>query len=160
MIRRVSFCADPVECSPWRLVKASRMYKTFAHTADTGLHMEADDLNGLFVEAGRGLFSLIVAKPETIQPRMTRQITVPPGQPDYMLVDWLNELLFAFDKDRLLLWHFDVSIGPAGLRATAGGEPYDAARHELEHEVKAITYHGLVVESRDGKWIATVIVDI
>jgi SHS2 domain-containing protein len=30
----------------------------------------------------------------------------------------------------------------------------------LEHEVKAITYHGLKVEPADGGWLAEVIVDI
>ena len=28
------------------------------------------------------------------------------------------------------------------------GEPIDPGRHRLEHEVKAITYHGLLVEER------------
>lgn len=136
------------------------MYKTFAHTADTGLYIESHDLSSLFGEAGRALFSLIVAKPDSIRALATRQISVPPSQPDYMLVDWLNELLFAFEKDRLLLWDFEVKIDADGLHAVATGETFDATRHELEHEVKAITYHGLSVESRDGKWIAKVIVDI
>jgi SHS2 domain-containing protein len=37
----------------------------------------------------------------------------------------------------------------------------DAARHKMDHEVKAITYHGLQVEQQpDGSWSAEVIVDI
>ena len=44
--------------------------------------------------------------------------------------------------------------------ATAQGETLDERRHVLEHEVKAITYHGLRVEKTNGDWIAEVILDI
>ena len=46
------------------------------------------------------------------------------------------------------------------LTAAARGEPFDPERHPLSHEVKAITYHGLIVESSEGGWLAEVIVDI
>jgi SHS2 domain-containing protein len=37
----------------------------------------------------------------------------------------------------------------------------DPARHQMDHEVKAITYHGLrVARQDDGTWLAEVIVDI
>jgi SHS2 domain-containing protein len=37
----------------------------------------------------------------------------------------------------------------------------DPSRHTMDHEVKAITYHGLQVQqSADGTWEAEVIVDI
>ena len=55
---------------------------------------------------------------------------------------------------------FGVEVGADGLRATAWGEPVDRARHELSHEVKAITYHGLRVEKTPDGWLAEVIVDI
>ncbi|RMG32686.1 MAG: archease, partial [Planctomycetota bacterium] len=47
-----------------------------------------------------------------------------------------------------------------GLRATVRGERFDPQRHRPGHEVKAITYHGLKVEQRDGEWLGDVIVDI
>ncbi len=47
-----------------------------------------------------------------------------------------------------------------GLTGVAWGEPLDHTRHELAHEVKAITYHGLRVERTADGWLAEVIVDI
>ena len=47
-----------------------------------------------------------------------------------------------------------------GLTARAWGEPLDRTRHDLQHEVKAITYHGLRVEPAPDGWLAEVIVDI
>jgi SHS2 domain-containing protein len=47
------------------------------------------------------------------------------------------------------------------LSATCRGEQMDPARHAMDHEVKAITYHGLAVhQNADGTWHAEVIVDI
>ena len=60
----------------------------------------------------------------------------------------------------MLLCRFDVAVAASGLKATAHGEPIDPARHVLDHEVKAITYHGLRVEPTTDGWQAEVIVDI
>jgi SHS2 domain-containing protein len=47
------------------------------------------------------------------------------------------------------------------LRATCRGEIMDPNRHVMDHEVKAITYHGLQLRREpDGTWLAEVIVDI
>ena len=51
--------------TPSNLRRAQRevapMYETFEHTADLGLRIRAADLPSLFADAGRGLFSIIVA---------------------------------------------------------------------------------------------------
>jgi tRNA nucleotidyltransferase (CCA-adding enzyme) len=60
----------------------------------------------------------------------------------------------------LLFGKFEVKVTEAGLSGTAWGEPLDRTRHQLEHEVKAITYHGLRVEPKADGWLAEVIVDI
>jgi SHS2 domain-containing protein len=78
----------------------------------------------------------------------------------YLLADWLNELLFAFESRRLLLREFEVSVSQDGLQAVARGEVVDESRHTLDHEVKAVTYHGLKVEQTDAGWLAEVVLDI
>ncbi|HVC97583.1 MAG TPA: archease [Pirellulales bacterium] len=136
------------------------MYETFEHTADLGLRIVAPDLDTLFAEAAQGLTAMIVANLDQV--RLVREVTfrVPGAKCDELLFDWLNEILYAFEGEHLLLAGFDVHIGDTGLVATAQGEPLDLQRHQLEHEVKAITYHGLKVERCDGGWLAEVIVDI
>lgn len=135
-------------------------YETFEHTADLGLRVWADDLNALFAEAARGLFSMIVPAADSVQASQRTTITLAGDALEYLLFDWLNELLYIYDVRRLLLCEFDVAVGPQGVEATVAGEPIDPARHVLDHEVKAITYHGLQVEQQAGRWMAEVIVDI
>jgi SHS2 domain-containing protein len=136
------------------------MYETFDHTADLGLRIRAADLNTLFAEAGRALFSTLVENPDTIAPIQRLDVTIAGKDREYLLFDWLKELLYRFEVEHLLLTRFSVNVGADGLQGSAWGEPFDPERHELAHEVKAITYHGLRVEQTPSGWLAEVIVDI
>jgi SHS2 domain-containing protein len=136
------------------------MYEVFEHTADIGLRVRAAGLNELFADAARGLFELIVENLDEVRPTQAEQIHIENEEPAYLLFDWLNELLFRFDARHFVCSEFKVSVTPAGLNAEARGEPLDPARHHLDHEVKAITYHGLKVEQAPDGWLAEVIVDI
>ena len=137
------------------------MFELFDHTADLGLRVRAGTLEDLLAEAGRGLLAMIVANPGAVRPVQTRTIELPAGEAPYLLFDWLSELLYAFESDKLLLSEFDVQIANGQLTATCRGEPRDESRHQMDHEVKAITYHRLRVEQlADGGWMAEAIVDI
>ena len=136
------------------------MYEYFEHTADLGIRVRAADLNALFAEAAAALFAAVVDGLDTVRPEQQVEIAVEGTELDYLLFDWLRELLFRLDADHLVLSQFDVAVSGTGLKATCRGEPLDPARHVLSHEVKAITYHGLRVEQEGGTWIAEVIVDI
>ena len=136
------------------------MFTILPHTADAGLRIEAANLETLFAEAGRGLFSLIVSNLDGVAPRTTKELAIDGDDVEYLLFDWLSELLFIFESERLLLTVFNVLVGPHGLEASVSGERVDRVRHQMEHEIKAITYHGLVVERTTRGWAAEVIVDI
>ena len=136
------------------------MYEHFEHTADLGLRVRAADLNTLFAEAATALFAAVVDGLDTVRPAQQVEIAVDGTDRDYLLFDWLRELLFRLDADHLVLSQFDVAVSESGLKAACRGEPLDPARHVLSHEVKAITYHRLRVEKEGDGWIAEVIVDI
>ena len=136
------------------------MYEHFEHTADLGLRVRAGDVNGLFAEAAAALFAAIVDGIETVRPERGVDIHIEGSDLEYLLFDWLRELLYRFDAEHLVFSRFDVSVDGAGLAATAWGESLDRARHVLSHEVKAITYHGLSVSEEGSEWVAEVIVDI
>jgi SHS2 domain-containing protein len=136
------------------------MYEIFPHTADVGLRAIAPDLNTLFAEAGKGFYSLIVSNLRDVESRTRIGFNIEGDDLAYLLADWLNELLFTFESKRLLLSTFDVEVKSNGLKASAQGEIVDESRHVLDHEIKAVTYHGLRVERTNGDWIAEVILDI
>jgi SHS2 domain-containing protein len=136
------------------------MYEFFEHTADLGLRVHAGDPDTLFAEAARALFAAIVDNLDAVQPLQRVEVRLAGTDREYLLFDWLRELLYRFDAEHLVFGRFEVQVTADGLTGTAWGEPLDRARHELAHEVKAITYHGLRVEQTADGWLAEVIVDI
>jgi len=136
------------------------MYETFDHTADLGLRIRAAELDSLFSEAAKALFATIVEDLSTVQLRQQIDLEIPGDERDFLLFDWLKELLYRFDSEHMLFSRFEVHVDASGLKGTAWGEPLDRSRHTLLHEVKAITYHGLRVQQTDDGWLAEVIVDI
>jgi SHS2 domain-containing protein len=136
------------------------MYETFEHTADLGLRARAAELDTLFAEAGLALMSAIVDNVSAIEPREKIEVHLEGTDREYLLFDWLNELLYRFDTRHLVCCKFEVRMTDTGLDAVAWGESLDPERHGLGHEVKAITYHGLKVEQTADGWLAEVIVDI
>lgn len=136
------------------------MFELFEHTADLGLRVRAADLDTLFVEAAQALFAMVIDDATTVRPLQKIDVRLAADQRDYLLFDWLKTLLYHWDVEHLLFSRFEVKVDDTGLTASAWGEPLDRDRHELEHEVKAITYHGLRVEQTPDGWLAEVIVDI
>lgn len=136
------------------------MFELFEHTADLGLRVRAGTLEELLAEAGRGLLTMLVANPAAVRPIHARKVELPAAEPSYLLFDWLNELLYAFETDKLLFTDFEIRLADGQLSAVCHGEPMDPARHEMDHEVKAITYHRLRVDQTKDGWEAEVIVDI
>jgi SHS2 domain-containing protein len=136
------------------------MYELFEHTADLGLRAEAADLDGLFAEAAAALLAAIVEEPASVRPVIDQRVDVVGTNREYLLFDWLKELLYRFEDQQMLFSRFEAKVTDAGLSGTIWGEPFDPDRHALGHEVKAITYHELKVTPTPAGWSAEVIVDI
>ena len=134
------------------------------HTADAGIEVRATGLDELFADAAAGLCATIT-DPAGVARDDAAEVAVEAPDLERLMVDWLEELLFRFDVERLLPAEAAVSVGEQSgggwrLRARVRGERFDPDRHPLAVTVKAITYHGLSVERDAEGWRATVIFDI
>lgn len=136
------------------------MYEYFDHTADVGIRLSAPDLNTLFADAGRALMGLIVENIDDVRPEQEFEFQVVGTARDYLLFDWLSELVRHFETTGVVLSRFDVQVSADGMSARGWGEPLDADRHHLGSEVKAVTYHQLAVTQTGAGWSAQVILDI
>jgi SHS2 domain-containing protein len=136
--------------------------EVFDHTADVGLRIQGNDLPDLFRTAAEGMFDYVVANREAVKVEQTATVTLQADSTADLLVAWLNELIFRCETQHVLFTHFEPVISPDGLtlEATIGGEPIDRGRHILDHEVKAVTQHGISLEQEGDDWFAEVILDI
>jgi SHS2 domain-containing protein len=73
-----------------------------------------------------------------------------------LLAAWIDELVFLAEHERVVpLVAQDVTLEPARASGRVGGY-----RSEPPHLVKAVTYHRLTFERREGAWQATVVLDV
>jgi SHS2 domain-containing protein len=136
------------------------MYEYFDHTADVGIRLSAPDLKTLFADAGRALMGLFVENIDEVRPEQEFNFQVAGTAHDYLLFDWLSELIRHFESTGVVLSRFEVQVTADGITARGWGEPLDPQRHHLGNEVKAVTYHQLIVAPTDGGWTGQVILDI
>lgn len=140
-------------------------YCTFEHTADIGLKVEAPDLATAFGEAAYGLTSVITGGKlaRSREAPWAGDIQLTAEDPETLLVRWLSEVLYLFEVDEFLVGSAVVQINQDRsvwhLAAKLLGENYQTDRHGYGCEVKAITYHGLEVETGQPARI-TVIFDL
>ncbi|MBI1747638.1 MAG: archease [Acidobacteria bacterium] len=135
-------------------------YEALDHTADARVRVSGDSMEALFANAAFALFDTM-ADLGCVQTRQRLSLHVSADNRERLLHAWLSELLFLFATQHLLLSEFCIrSLTPTRLEAEVGGEPLDLGRHTFYTEVKAVTFHQLRVECREGEWIAEIIFDI
>ena len=134
----------------------------FEHTADVGFRVRAGSPSELFETAAEGLFDYIVANRSAVAAAVTEPVALRAGSMDDLLIAWLNELIFRCETEHRLYARFHVQLSEDGtsLDARIAGEPIDANRHVLDHEVKAVTRHGASLRREAGGWLAEMILDI
>ncbi len=123
-----------------------KRFQFIEHTADIGLIAYGQSLSEAFANAACGLFS-IIAELKTVKEIESRQLELSEEDPEALLFEWLNRLIYLFDVEMLLLKRFDIrDFDGRGLKAICYGEKYDPSRHQLKTGVKAATYHMLKVD--------------
>ena len=131
--------------------KSNPRFHLFQHTADIGLVAHGDSLSEAFASAGYGLFS-IMADLRKVKEIESRAVEVKAENLEDLLYSWLNDLIFLFDTEGLLLKRFDVTdFSENQLKATVYGEKYDPSRHYIKVGVKAATYHRLEVDREKNR---------
>jgi len=141
------------------------------HTADVGVRAWGPRREDVFAEAARGMLTL-VCDPATVAARERYELAVEAPDECLLLAAWLNELLY-FVEGRGVVFSGDFELRLAAsepaagvgaqreLRAHAGGEPRDPARHAVRGAVKAATLHRLSFEAVPGEgWEGRVLLDV
>lgn len=134
----------------------------FDHTADVGLRVRGADLNDLFRTAAEGVFDYIVINRAEVRAEKHESVSLDADSTEELLAAWLNELIFRCETKHRLFSRFDVRVADdgRGLQAEIASEPIDRDRHILDHEVKAVTHHGLTLQRAGSGWLAELILDI
>lgn len=123
-----------------------KRFQFIEHTADIGLIAYGGNLAEAFANAAFGLFS-IIAELKPVKETESREIELSEDDPEALLFEWLNSLIYLFDVEMLLFKRFDIiDLDECRLKAICYGEKYDPSRHRIKTGVKSATYHMLKVD--------------
>lgn len=135
-------------------------YTLMDHTADLRIRIIGTDRADLFKNAGLALFDL-VAESDHLESRETAEMHVTGDDPADLMVNYLRELLYLWTgKERLVKLIHIVHISDTTVSAQVSTDHYQPERHEILHEIKAVTYHQIDVSRTTDGWQATVVFDV
>jgi len=134
-------------------------FQEFEHTGDLGIELTAPTRVELFRRAAIALAALLVEK-DTVAAIEERRLTVAGDSDADLMHDVLTTLVCLLTVDGFIWCDASVSEIGRGLVITLKGEPFDATRHSLRGEIKAVTYHELAVTNSARGWRARIILDV
>jgi SHS2 domain-containing protein len=125
-----------------------------------GVRGHGETLGAAFEQAALAL-TAVITDLDRVEPREPVEIDCQAPDPEILLYDFLNTLVYEVAVGGRLFSRYEVRIEGNTLTARAWGELVDVARHQPAVEVKGATFTQLRVgQQPDGHWIAQCVLDI
>ncbi len=135
-------------------------FRFIDHTADVAFEVYGSSLKELIENATLAFYEAFVDL-SRLKVDTEKSLEVEADSPDYLLFNWLNELLFMFETEFFAGKDVSVEVEENNeLKARGKIRGGKITPEIVKTEPKAITFHKFRVERKDGKWVAFVIVDI
>ncbi len=132
--------------------------------ADIAFEASGKTIEELFEASGFALTNAMIKDLGRIERKAVKDFEVEASDVEMLLFNFLQELIFYKDAERLLFNRFDLKIIQDGdkwhIGVKAYGEEINREKHELLADAKAIALHNFKVEKTTGGWKALVIVDV
>ncbi|MEW6062949.1 MAG: archease [Nanoarchaeota archaeon] len=137
-------------------------FRFFEHTADIGIEAYGKNINELFENSALATLEVMVDTKQ-VKPAIKKEVKLENKDLGNLLFDFLDEIVYYKDSERLLFSKFDVNINKNKvyrLNAKLYGEKIDAKKHELRDDVKAVTLYEFKLEKSKEGYKARFILDI
>ncbi|MGR9071662.1 MAG: archease [Gammaproteobacteria bacterium] len=135
-------------------------WEHFEHDADIGIRGVGPTLEQAFEQIAVAL-TAVVTDPGLVSPETPVTLRCEARDREFLLVDWINELVYAMATRRMLFSRYRVKIDDGKLEATAYGEPVNRAKHSPSVEIKGATLTELLVGRESNRlWIVQCVVDV
>ncbi|RLI28577.1 archease [Candidatus Bathyarchaeota archaeon] len=139
-------------------------FKFLPHMSDVFIEAYGSTLEEAFENAALAMFE-VMTDTSKVEPSMEESVEADGFDEQSLLYNWLEKLLVLFETRMMLCSKFKVEkIECEGeeyrLKAKVWGEEFDPGKHEQRVGVKAVTYHMMSIEEKDGRWVLRFILDI
>ena len=144
-------------CAGRRQTSGRPLFEEIEHTADVALRIRGESRVQLLIHAALGLAHVMAPEYAGSEATARCRLAVTAEDAESLLVEWLNELVFQAEVQRLIFERFDfVKLEKTALEVDAEGRRFTA----LGRHVKAVTYHGLSLAETSHGLEATVVFDV
>ena len=130
-------------------------YREVEHTADWELEVWGPDMAALLERAARGMYHLMGVELDE-GPRQQRRFELAADDREQLLVEFLVELLYLAESERLAFDRLDLEVVGHGLNAHLVG----ARVRSQTKEIKAVTFHRLEVRDTERGLETRVVFDV
>lgn len=147
-----------------------KKYKLLDHTADIRVEVWGKTRKELFGNAVAAMFDVMVDWPsggkrlfsaDEIKPLEEKRIKITGNDLEDTLINFLREALYLFNGKGWLIKSCEpVELTGRSIVARLQGEPYNRQKNPLKTEIKAVTYHGLIINKSNKSWQAKVVFDV
>lgn len=130
--------------------------------ADVAFEARGKNANELFESAAEAVTATMVKEIGSVKHKIIKKINLQSSSIEQLLHDFLEELVFLKDAERLLFSKYEVKVdeGKSELAAAVYGDELDMRKHELLVDVKAVTWHAFEVKKTSAGWRAQVVLDV
>ncbi|MGI0004143.1 MAG: archease [Candidatus Nitrosotenuis sp.] len=136
-------------------------YKYLEHATDAFIEVKAATLEEAFVIAGKSVVETILDM-GSIEEKKTRHLQVAGKDLNYLLYNWLEELIILTITDGFAIKSIKIRIEKNSeykIFADLAGEDIDLKKHHFKVEIKAPTFHLMEIK-QDGEVLMRYLLDL
>ncbi|MEA2032962.1 MAG: archease [Euryarchaeota archaeon] len=137
-------------------------YVYIEHPSDVGFEASGDTLEELFANAAIATYSFMTDVDEIEEEEEgEREIEIKSEDLYSLMFDWLDEMIFMFESESLVMKKFDISVNSTdfSITGTCRGGKFDPYKHDSGIIIKAVTYNMMEIK-RNEIWHARVVLDV
>lgn len=136
-------------------MKKQAGFQEIEHTADWEIKVWAPNLTSLLASAAQGMYQLsntVLAE----GPRVVRDFEICFDDPESLLVDFLSELLFLGEQHGVAFDDYQFELRDKTIKVQVQGSTID----QQAKEIKAVTYHGMIILEKEEGLEVNIVFDV
>ena len=137
-----------------------KKYRVTTRQSELAVKVTGGSQADLFANSALALFD-VMSDVEKIEIKERLPLEVEGADRDDLLVNWMRELLYLYQRSGFLLKEFVIrEVKDTSVKAVVCGEKIDPDRHEIKQEITAVAYHQSRMTKTGSQWTAQLIFEV
>lgn len=139
----------------------AKKYRFLEHSGDALFQAFGESFSKLLENSAEAMCSVMYAL-KKVDAEKEVEVEAKGENKEELLHNFLGEVLFKIGEREMLFREFRVKeLGEKNnrVKALVKGEKMDREKHEMETEIKAVTWHRFFVKRKGNKWVSQVLLD-